>query len=241
MSMNARLEQSSQLHAARMDRMYRMQRHFYDATRVNYLLGRDQLIDGLAASNGTRILEVGCGTGRNLVKAVKRYPQAAFFGLDISSEMLLSAKTSLQKIGAAGRVRLALGDAVDFNCLQVFGQPSFERIFFSYTLSMVPGWEEALANAYDQLSSGGSLHIADFGDCNGLPQWFHYGLQRWLSLFHVTPRYTIDGALLRLAERSGGCLCIARPLRGYVVLATLTKPAAASASGKPTLTGDIPS
>lgn len=35
-------------HANLMDRIYRRQRHFYDATRKYYLLGRDPMIAGLA-------------------------------------------------------------------------------------------------------------------------------------------------------------------------------------------------
>ena len=53
--------------AALMDRLYRRQRHFYDVTRKHYLLGRDRLIDGLAPPSGGRVLEIGCGTARNLV------------------------------------------------------------------------------------------------------------------------------------------------------------------------------
>jgi len=50
-----------------MDRMYRHQRHIYDASRKFYLLGRDALITGLAPPKGGTILEIGCGTGRNLI------------------------------------------------------------------------------------------------------------------------------------------------------------------------------
>ena len=51
----------------RMNRMYRWQRHIYDGTRRYYLLGRDRLIANLRPDAGTTVLEIGCGTGRNLV------------------------------------------------------------------------------------------------------------------------------------------------------------------------------
>ncbi|MEI9924051.1 MAG: class I SAM-dependent methyltransferase [Bradyrhizobium sp.] len=70
----------------RMNRMYRRQRHIYDGTRRYYLLGRDQLISGLQPGAGASVLEIGCGTGRNLVLAGRLYPDARFFGIDVSTE-----------------------------------------------------------------------------------------------------------------------------------------------------------
>ena len=78
-------------HADRMRRMYRRQRHIYDGTRRYYLLGRDRLIEDLAPAPGATVLEIGCGTGRNLVLAAGRYRDAQFFGIDVSTEMLTSA------------------------------------------------------------------------------------------------------------------------------------------------------
>src|ERR1700733_15191750 len=78
----------------RMNHMYRWQRHFYDGTRRYYLLGRDQLISGLQPGAGENVLEIGCGTGRNLVLAAQLYPDAQFFGVDVSTEMLTSAITA---------------------------------------------------------------------------------------------------------------------------------------------------
>ena len=51
----------------RMNRMYRRQRHIYDGTGRYCLLGRDRLIAGLQPAAGASVLEIGCGTGRNLV------------------------------------------------------------------------------------------------------------------------------------------------------------------------------
>src|SRR5260370_35654674 len=81
----------------RMNRMYRRQRHIYDGTRRYYLLGRDQLISGLRPEAGANVLEIGCGTGRNLVHAARRYPHARFFGIDVSTEMLTSAITAISR------------------------------------------------------------------------------------------------------------------------------------------------
>src|SRR6266446_4652210 len=121
-----------------MDRIYRRQRHFYDFTRKYYLLGRDRLIDGLAPPPGSRVLEIGCGTGRNLVAAARTWPQARLYGIDISAEMLDTGRRVVGRAGLAQRIELARADATSFDPAWLFGVPCFSRIIFSYSLSMMP-------------------------------------------------------------------------------------------------------
>ncbi|MGO4869179.1 MAG: class I SAM-dependent methyltransferase [Roseiarcus sp.] len=212
--------------AVLMDRMYRRQRYIYDATRKFYLLGRDATIAELDARAGDGVLEIGCGTGRNLVKMARRYPQARFFGLDVSNEMLASARVAIARAGLESRVCVAQGDATSFDAAQLFGRPNFERVMISYALSMIPPWREALAQAVDALAPGGSLHIVDFGDQAGLPAAFRAGLNRWLAAFDVTPRTTMRAELADLSA-SRGVRCEARDhLRGYAIRAVIEKPAA---------------
>ena len=45
--------------------------------RKYYLLGRDRLVRELDAKPGDRIVEVGCGTARNLVRAARVYPEGS--------------------------------------------------------------------------------------------------------------------------------------------------------------------
>src|SRR5258708_9825025 len=94
---------------SRMNRMYRRQRHIYDGTRRYYLLGRDQLISGLKPAPGANVLEIGCGTGRNLLQAARLYPDARFFGIDVSTEMLTSAIAAISRRGMTRRVHVAHG------------------------------------------------------------------------------------------------------------------------------------
>ena len=41
------------------------------------------------------VLEIGSGTGRNLIQAARQYAHAKFFGIDVSTEMLTSAITAI--------------------------------------------------------------------------------------------------------------------------------------------------
>lgn len=213
------------LPAARlMDRIYRRQRHVYDATRKYYLLGRDRVIAGLAPPPGGSVLEIGCGTGRNLIHIARSYPQARCFGLDVSSEMLETARAAVARAGLADRIALAQADATGFDPEALFGLPSGDRIVISYALSMIPPWRGVVAEAGRRLAPGGELHIVDFGDQSGLPGWFKAGLRRWLREFHVTPRDDLGAVLDETARTHGLSARLDRLYRGYAVHGVLAKP-----------------
>ena len=215
----------SREHARRMDRMYRLQRHVYDATRKYYLFGRDAAIQGLDIPPGGSVLEIGCGTGRNLALIGRLFPQARLFGLDISTEMLISARA---KLGAGSKAVLRIADATDFDPND-FGETGFDRIIISYALSMIPNWEGAIEAAIATLNPGGSLHIVDFGQQEHLPPFAKHVLQGWLKRFHVTPRGALGTVLAQRATRLG-CTIEHRSIgRGYAWLFILRRPAAASA------------
>ncbi|MFB9951769.1 class I SAM-dependent methyltransferase [Rhizobium puerariae] len=179
-------------HAERMDRMYRYQRHIYDLTRKYYLFGRDRAIAGLHVPPGAALLEVGCGTGRNLLLAHRLYPTARLYGLDISAEMLESARANFRGKPAMPEFRVA--DATGFQARE-FGVEGFDRILVSYALSMIPDWESAVDAALAALAPNGSLHIVDFGQQERLPRWFGRILKAWLTRFHVTPRANLHDVL----------------------------------------------
>jgi S-adenosylmethionine-diacylgycerolhomoserine-N-methlytransferase len=208
-----------------MNRTYRHQRHIYDFTRKYFLLGRDRLLDDLAPCDGDAILEIGCGTGRNLAVAAARYPTARLFGIDVSTEMLSSASASIARAGLAPQVRLAHADATCFDPQPLFGIARFDRIFVSYSLSMIPQWEAVIDHALSVLGPGGELHIVDFGGQRRLPGVLRTLLRRWLAVFHVTPRDDLEAALRTRAQARNALLIFARPFRDYAQYAVLRLPA----------------
>ena len=218
-----RIEPGSKGHARAMDAQYALQRHIYDLTRKYYLLGRDRLIRDLAVPAGGTVLEVGVGTGRNLALAAKRFPDARLFGFDISSEMLKSADINMAKAGARTRTMLGLADATGFDPQALFGEPGFDRVYISYSLSMIPDWRTALAQALSVVEPGGSLHIVDFGQQEGLPGWFRAGLKAWLTKFHVTPRADLFEAVERVAAAQGAEARCRALYRGYAWEAVITR------------------
>lgn len=168
-----------------MDQMYRLQRYFYDVTRKYYLLGRDRLLDEMDVKPGDRVLEAGCGTARNLIILAKRHPDAHFYGLDASAAMLETADGKVHASGVSNVIlKTALAD--DFSAEETFGlSEKFDKIFFSYSISMIPPWRESTENALSNLRPGGELFIVDFYDQRDLPAPFRRFLKWWLSKFHV--------------------------------------------------------
>ena len=203
--------------AALMDAMYRRQRHIYDASRKFYLLGRDAMIAGVGARPGDHVLEIGCGTGRNLVKLARLYRDADCFGLDVSSAMLDTAAKAIARAGVGPRVTLAPGDATAFDASALFGRARFERVVISYALSMIPQWRAALERALDALAPGGSLHIVDFGHGARLPAPVRAALFAWLAAFDVTPRRDLRETLAAAAGARGLHCEFLERWRGYAV------------------------
>ncbi|WP_072394658.1 class I SAM-dependent methyltransferase [Hyphomicrobium sp. CS1GBMeth3] len=211
--------------AAEMDAIYRVQRHIYDASRKYYLLGRDGLIEGLDPPPGGTVLEIGCGTGRNLILAAHHHPSARFFGIDVSPAMLETAAASVARAGLSHCIRLAQADASRLDADRLFGIAQFDRVFVSYALSMIPPWRDALDCAFRAVSPGGALHIVDFGEQGQLPSAFRTGLRAWLRKFSVEPRAELEAELRRLAEQHGAVLTFSRPFRDYACSAVLRRAA----------------
>ena len=209
---------------SRMNRMYRRQRHIYDGTRRYYLLGRDSMILGLKPAPGANVLEIGCGTGRNLVLAAGLYPDVRFFGIDVSTEMLTSAISAISRRGMTGRVRVAHGDGTAFDPQLLFGLPCFDHVMISYSLSMIPDWRHVLQAATSRLGPGGRLHVVDFGQQERLPGIARALLLAWLRIFDVTPRDDLQAVLASMAESTKADLKFERPFRGYAQYAVLTLP-----------------
>ena len=103
---------------------YRWHARIYDATRWSFLFGREAVLDRVAVGGPapTRILEIGCGTGRNVVSLARRFPQAEITGVDLSEAMLaVAARKAAPKPVAVeapkARVKLTYKDQRDYDLL----------------------------------------------------------------------------------------------------------------------------
>ncbi len=156
-------------------RYYRWHARLYDATRWSFLFGRQALVRDMAAfCQPRRILEVGCGTGGNLVKLHKLFPRASLCGVDISPHMLRVAGRKLRSRNVSPEL-----------LRQPYRHPlsprnPFDLIVFSYCLSMInPGWEQALQAASRDLGADGWIAVVDFHASASAR------FKKWMALNHV--------------------------------------------------------
>jgi S-adenosylmethionine-diacylgycerolhomoserine-N-methlytransferase len=207
-----------------MDRMYRWTRYVYDLTRKYYLLGRDQLLRDMDLKPGDRVLEIGCGTARNLIKLARQRPDVHCYGLDVSTEMLATAAAQVKKAGLESRITLrhCFAEQLDYRATFGLDEP-FDAAFFSYSLSMIPPWEQAIAAALANLKSRQSFYVVDFWDQADLPAWFRGILVKWLELFHVHFRPDLIEHLKKLDAEGVGKLTLESVARRYAYIAKFEK------------------
>ncbi|MEQ9455249.1 MAG: class I SAM-dependent methyltransferase [Phycisphaeraceae bacterium] len=208
--------------AVSMDRMYRYTRHVYDATRKFYLFGRDQLLRDLDTRPGDNVIEIGCGTARNLIKLAKMRPEITLFGIDASERMLDTARTHIQAAGLADRITVRQGLAQELDAAHFGLDKPFDVPFFSYSLSMIPPWKESIDAALHHLAPGRSLYAVDFWDQQDLPAPFRWALTRWLHLFHVHHRPEMLAYLEQLGDTQAFQLDLTSIMGRYAYIARLT-------------------
>jgi S-adenosylmethionine-diacylgycerolhomoserine-N-methlytransferase len=207
-----------------MDRMYRLQRYIYDFTRRYYLLGRDRLLDEMELPPNARVVEIGCGTARNLIRLARRRPDVVCFGLDVSHEMLATAQRKVNGAGFESRITLRHGLAEELDYRGTFGlETPFDAAFFSYSLSMIPTWTLAVEAALKNLPPEAAFYVVDFWDQGDWPGWFRRLLKGWLELFHVHYRPELLEHLRRLGAKGVGSLTLQSVAGRYAYLAMFRK------------------
>jgi ubiquinone/menaquinone biosynthesis C-methylase UbiE len=162
----------------------------------------DLLHAGTGYARGSRVLEVGCGTGAQTVILAGRSPEAAFTSIDVSGRSLAEAARQVQLAGCEN-VRFLRADI-----FRLPFQPScFDHVFACFVLEHLSDPVAALASLMTVLKPGGSLTVIE-GDHGSA--YFHPTSER--------ARQAIQ-CLIDLQQKAGGDSLIGRRLYPLLVQA----------------------
>ncbi len=117
---------------------------------------RSRAVRTLDLKIGDRVLEVGCGTGRNLGRLVEAVGNSGqVYGVDISEGMLARAK-ALTTRHKWQNVKLLHEDAAEYSLPE-----KVDGALFSLSYATMPHGRRVLRYAWNQLKPGGRLVIMD--------------------------------------------------------------------------------
>jgi demethylmenaquinone methyltransferase/2-methoxy-6-polyprenyl-1,4-benzoquinol methylase len=155
--MSPRPRQSLEQITHRYDRLAR----FYNVLEPLYLIhdgARRKAVQALDLSPGDTVLEIGCGTGRNLVHLVEAVGESgSVIGVDASPGMLAEAHKLVEQHGWSN-VRLFEADAARLSV-----KTELDGVLFSLSYSVLSDRRSALEAAWRQVQAGGRLVVMDVG------------------------------------------------------------------------------
>jgi S-adenosylmethionine-diacylgycerolhomoserine-N-methlytransferase len=164
----------------KMVQYYRFHSKIYDATRWTFLFGRKSILKEvqpyLKSTKGS-ILEIGCGTGTNLIELAIMFPRYKIIGIDVSKHMVEIAK---ERTSQFPNIEIRL-EPFSENITQGGNSNSkFDMVLFSYSITMMDNlgllW---IDYAKQNLKLGGVLSIVDFYHTRF--NWF----ENWMKKNHV--------------------------------------------------------
>jgi ubiquinone/menaquinone biosynthesis C-methylase UbiE len=117
---------------------------------------RKEAVSRLSLRPGEKVLEVGCGTGRNFPYLSEAAGTTGrVYGVDLSPGMLRKARALCARGGFAN-IELTQGDAADFT-----PPAPLDAVFFSLSYNTMPHHLAVLRRAWSALRPGGRLVIMD--------------------------------------------------------------------------------
>lgn len=140
---------------SRLEGFYAKQAADYDRFRQRLLPGRAELIASLTLPAGSRVVELGAGTGANLQFFSEVQRRNCHFTLvDLCRPLLAQARAAYCGIDNV--------DVIEADASTYEPERKVDLVLMSYSLSMMPEPEAVLRNARRMLRSGGMIAVVDF-------------------------------------------------------------------------------
>ena len=145
-------------HAERLESFYKGQAETYDGFRGRLLHGRESLFQSLPVPKNGIWIDMGGGTGANLeALGPGLHTLGQVYLVDLCPSMLEIAHRRITQNGWSNVTPVE----ADVTTFQPRDRP-VQAVTFSYSLTMMPDWQKALAHARGLLCPGGHIGVVDF-------------------------------------------------------------------------------
>lgn len=139
---------------------------------VVYQALHQRLLEYLKLPETPQVLDLGCGTGKLLLRLSATFPQLQGIGVDLSPQMIQQAQARLQSLArtsalAQGRLltQQPQHERLQFlvaNAEQLpWAEPSFDAVFNTMSFLHYPNPEAVLTQVHQVLKPGGHYYLVD--------------------------------------------------------------------------------
>ena len=157
----------------------------------------------LAVQAGETVLEIGFGTGHNLVTLARSVGiTGKVYGIDLSEGMMQVANQRLSKNGLTERAELTVSDATHLP----YNDGFFNAIFMSFVLELfdTPEIPMVLQECHRTLCKGGRIGIVALSKKTGAAvrvyEWFHARLPAYVDCRPIFTRQSVEAADFRVTD-----------------------------------------
>lgn len=153
--------------------------HLYETVSMEPVYGRGRRlgIDGLRLRPGDRVLDLGCGTGLNFPRLQGAIGErGCIVGVDLSEQMLHQAARRVDRRGwrnvSLVQANAETLDRADLEASAPDAAPrDFDAVLFTYSLSLVPRWQQAWRQATRLARDGARASVVDMQLPRGGARW----------------------------------------------------------------------
>lgn len=153
-------------------RLYDRLAPVYDLASAPYrCLGAGNWIDASVAElrlqEGDTVIDLGTGTGRFLEPlATAVGPTGRVIGVDLSPGMIAQAEQKVRNKQLQDTVELVISDMGQYQ-----PPPDLKAVVSSFSIEMLPDYDETIARYVDQLRTGGRIVITGMREPEDWPEW----------------------------------------------------------------------